>query len=120
MARVGALLDARPRRSDLESLAVDDAHEDTAKTPRDAPADADADAMREVISIHIGQAGIQTGNSCWELYCLEHGIQPECVRMRTRRAMRCDATRDGRRDAMEDGRRDGRWETRRDARLLNV
>lgn len=35
--------------------------------------------MREVISIHIGQAGVQTGNSCWELYCLEHGIQPECV-----------------------------------------
>jgi tubulin alpha len=33
--------------------------------------------MREVISIHIGQAGIQTGNSCWELYCLEHGIQPD-------------------------------------------
>ena len=31
--------------------------------------------MRECISIHIGQAGIQTGNSCWELYCLEHGIQ---------------------------------------------
>ena len=35
--------------------------------------------MREVISIHIGQAGVQCGNSCWELYCLEHGIQPECV-----------------------------------------
>ena len=35
--------------------------------------------MREVISVHIGQAGIQTGNSCWELYCLEHGIQPKCV-----------------------------------------
>merc|ERR1712164_139819 len=33
--------------------------------------------MREVISVHIGQAGIQTGNSCWELYCLEHGIQPD-------------------------------------------
>ena len=32
--------------------------------------------MREVISIHIGQAGIQVGNSCWELFCLEHGIQP--------------------------------------------
>ena len=29
--------------------------------------------MREVISIHIGQAGIQVGNACWELYCLEHG-----------------------------------------------
>jgi len=30
--------------------------------------------MREIISIHIGQAGVQVGNSCWELYCLEHGI----------------------------------------------
>jgi len=30
--------------------------------------------MREVISVHIGQAGCQVGNSCWELYCLEHGI----------------------------------------------
>jgi tubulin alpha len=25
----------------------------------------------------VGQAGIQIGNSCWELYCLEHGIQPD-------------------------------------------
>ncbi|CAL6409311.1 unnamed protein product [Bathycoccus prasinos] len=33
--------------------------------------------MREVISLHIGQAGIQTGNSCWELFCLEHGIGPD-------------------------------------------
>ncbi|XP_010021344.1 PREDICTED: tubulin alpha-2 chain-like, partial [Nestor notabilis] len=31
---------------------------------------------RECISIHIGQAGVQIGNSCWELFCLEHGIQP--------------------------------------------
>ncbi|EJK68985.1 hypothetical protein THAOC_09800, partial [Thalassiosira oceanica] len=31
----------------------------------------------ECISIHMGQAGIQTGNGCWELYCLEHGIQPD-------------------------------------------
>ena len=44
--------------------------------------------MREVISVHIGQAGIQTGNSCWELYCLEHGIQPECVFFYA-----CDSTR---------------------------
>jgi tubulin alpha len=29
----------------------------------------------ECISIHLGQAGIQTGNQCWELYCLEHGIE---------------------------------------------
>uniref|UniRef100_UPI00358E01DB tubulin alpha chain-like n=1 Tax=Myxine glutinosa TaxID=7769 RepID=UPI00358E01DB len=33
--------------------------------------------QRECISIHIGQAGAQIGNSCWELYCLEHGIQPD-------------------------------------------
>ncbi|KAJ8451765.1 hypothetical protein Cgig2_007248 [Carnegiea gigantea] len=33
--------------------------------------------MRECISIHIGQAGIQVGNACWELYCLEHGIKPD-------------------------------------------
>merc|ERR1712165_172990 len=32
--------------------------------------------MRECISVHIGQAGVQIGNSCWELYCLEHGIAP--------------------------------------------
>ena len=30
--------------------------------------------MREIVSIHIGQAGSQIGSSCWELYCLEHGI----------------------------------------------
>ncbi|KAI8057798.1 putative alpha-tubulin [Syncephalis plumigaleata] len=32
--------------------------------------------MRECISLHIGQAGVQIGNSCWELYCLEHDILP--------------------------------------------
>jgi len=34
-------------------------------------------AQRECISIHIGQAGVQMGNACWELYCLEHGIHPD-------------------------------------------
>ena len=29
------------------------------------------------MSIHIGQAGVQIGNACWELYCLEHGISPD-------------------------------------------
>ena len=33
--------------------------------------------MREVISVHVGQAGVQMGNACWELYCLEHGIHPD-------------------------------------------
>ncbi|PVD24169.1 hypothetical protein C0Q70_14639 [Pomacea canaliculata] len=32
--------------------------------------------QRECISIHVGQAGVQIGNACWELYCLEHGIHP--------------------------------------------
>ncbi|XP_078533497.1 tubulin alpha-1C chain-like isoform X1 [Lissotriton helveticus] len=35
--------------------------------------------MRECISIHVGQAGVQMGNACWELYCLEHGISPAGV-----------------------------------------
>ena len=30
--------------------------------------------QRQVISIHLGQAGVQIGNSSWELLCLEHGI----------------------------------------------
>lgn len=30
--------------------------------------------QREIISIQIGQAGVQMGDACWELYCLEHGI----------------------------------------------
>lgn len=32
---------------------------------------------RETVSIHIGQAGIQTANTTWELYCLEHGIKKD-------------------------------------------
>merc|ERR1712139_350522 len=33
--------------------------------------------MREVLCLHMGQGGIQVGNACWELFCLEHGIQPD-------------------------------------------
>jgi tubulin alpha len=33
--------------------------------------------MREILSIHVGQGGIQVGNACWELFCLEHGINPD-------------------------------------------
>ena len=33
--------------------------------------------MREVISLHVGQAGVQVGSDCWELYCNEHGIKPD-------------------------------------------
>ncbi|XP_003741240.1 tubulin alpha-8 chain [Galendromus occidentalis] len=33
--------------------------------------------MREIINVHIGQAGVQIGAACWELYCLEHHINPD-------------------------------------------
>jgi tubulin alpha len=33
--------------------------------------------MREMISIHIGQAGVQIGEACWELYCKEHSVAPD-------------------------------------------
>lgn len=32
--------------------------------------------MREIINLHLGQAGVQIGNACWELFCLEHQIDP--------------------------------------------
>ena len=32
--------------------------------------------QREVISIHVGQAGCQIGSECWQLYSREHGILP--------------------------------------------
>ena len=28
----------------------------------------------KIISLHIGQAGVQIGQTAWELLCLEHGI----------------------------------------------
>ncbi|XP_014774949.1 tubulin alpha-4 chain [Octopus bimaculoides] len=31
----------------------------------------------EIVSINIGQAGVQFAESCWELYCLEHGVEPD-------------------------------------------
>ena len=32
-------------------------------------------AWRECISVHVGHVGVQNGQSCWELYCLEFSIQ---------------------------------------------
>ncbi|XP_072178367.1 tubulin alpha-1 chain-like isoform X1 [Diadema setosum] len=46
--------------------------------------------MREVISAHIGQAGVQMGNACWELLCLEHGIQPDGMRQSEKTLTRTD------------------------------
>ncbi|CAD8055011.1 unnamed protein product [Paramecium primaurelia] len=33
--------------------------------------------MKEIITIQVGQGGIQVGNACWELFCLEHQIQSD-------------------------------------------
>jgi tubulin alpha len=33
--------------------------------------------MRDSIFLHIGQAGVQIGQSCWELFCIEHGIDKD-------------------------------------------
>uniref|UniRef100_A0A0X3PNG3 Tubulin alpha-2 chain n=1 Tax=Schistocephalus solidus TaxID=70667 RepID=A0A0X3PNG3_SCHSO len=35
--------------------------------------------MREIITVHLGQAGIQMGNAVWELLCLEHGMRPNGI-----------------------------------------
>lgn len=32
--------------------------------------------MKEVVSFCVGQCGVQVGMSAWELFCLEHGIEP--------------------------------------------
>ena len=42
--------------------------------------------MREVISIHLGQCGVQCGNACWELYCLvrARALEPIARDPRTR------------------------------------
>ena len=37
--------------------------------------------QRECISIHVGQAGVQTGSAYWELICLDQGIQPDGLRL---------------------------------------
>lgn len=54
---------------------------DTGKRHGCVPGLSDCDSalspQRECISVHVGQAGVQIGNACWELFCLEHGIQAD-------------------------------------------
>ncbi|KAL9712894.1 alpha-tubulin [Leucoagaricus gongylophorus] len=33
--------------------------------------------MREIISLHVGQGGIQIGGASWELYTIEHQLNPD-------------------------------------------
>ena len=42
--------------------------------------------------MHIGQAGVQMGNSCWELYCLEHGIEPDGIISSTASSAQADSS----------------------------
>ncbi|EZA47693.1 Tubulin alpha-8 chain [Ooceraea biroi] len=34
------------------------------------------DTINEIVTIFVGQAGTQVSSACWELFCLEHGIEP--------------------------------------------
>ena len=36
--------------------------------------------VKEVVTLHIGQAGCQVGLQVWELMCEEHGILPDGTR----------------------------------------
>ena len=33
--------------------------------------------QRELVFIHVGQAGCQIGDACWELFSAEHGIEAD-------------------------------------------
>lgn len=37
---------------------------------------------REIISLHIGQAGVQFGSDCWELFGQEHSIGLDGLRIK--------------------------------------
>jgi len=37
--------------------------------------------VKECVTVHIGQAGVQTGMQTWELFTQEHGIQPDGTRV---------------------------------------
>ena len=51
--------------------------------------------MREVISIHLGQCGVQIGNACWELYCLvrPRALEPTARDPRARPRWRAPSAR---------------------------
>ena len=46
-----------------------------------------ASTNREVIALHIGQAGVQLGQSCLELLALEHGLDKEGIPLLGRKAV---------------------------------
>lgn len=33
--------------------------------------------MREIICLHVGQAGVQVASDLWELFALEHSLLPD-------------------------------------------
>ena len=45
------------------------------RTP--GPREAVERSPREILSIHVGQAGIQIGAASWQLFCYEHGINAD-------------------------------------------
>lgn len=33
--------------------------------------------MKEIVTVHVGQCGVQLGNAIWELLAYEHGLDTE-------------------------------------------
>ncbi|CAH8440691.1 unnamed protein product [Dicrocoelium dendriticum] len=48
--------------------------------------------MREVLSIHVGQAGVQMGSAIWELYCAEHAIGMDGYQLQQPAEQECQST----------------------------
>ena len=71
LAKDAAPAEAAPAEGEAEAESLD---ETAVPTKEVAPAEevAPADSC-----IHAGQSGFQLGNARWELFCLEHGIQPD-------------------------------------------
>jgi len=34
------------------------------------------DNVREILSLNVGQAGVQLGHTMWKQYTVEHGVKP--------------------------------------------
>ena len=39
--------------------------------------------LREIITVSVGQAGVQLGDSSWRQYCAEHIINPDGTHIET-------------------------------------
>lgn len=52
------------------------------------------DLRRGIISVNLGQCGVQTGDALWELFCLEHDVRYD-GKIRKRNRKNLDLTTNG-------------------------